>query len=184
MHARLLARAMPVDAALLVALLLVSAGSAPAAAAAAEGEGEGEGDGDAQSRWLARSGLGDLGGTPTLSPTDWPAGASFAGVFSDHAVLQRAPAKAAVYGVVVGSPSPSVTVTVTAEGGAGGSGEAYSVDAAIDVVNATYSRWKAFLKPAEAGGSYTVAAACTTCTAPNGTATRTISDVVFGDVSA
>ena len=51
------------------------------------------------------------------------AGTFFSGVLSDHAVLQRAPALAAVMGVVIGAmPSTTVTVSVSSE-----KGESYNV---------------------------------------------------------
>eukprot|EP01052_Picozoa_sp_SAG31_P028336 SAG31_NODE_2726_length_5182_cov_1.523903_3_plen_109_part_00 len=52
-------------------------------------------------------------------------GIYFSGFFTDHAVLQRGPAKAAVYGAVGGSAS-SVSLTVTEEGA-----PAYDIDAQI-----------------------------------------------------
>ena len=53
--------------------------------------------------------------TPGNSRGGFPnttAGTFFSGAFSDHAVLQRGPAKAAVYGVVIGA-TPGTTVQVT-----------------------------------------------------------------------
>ena len=51
------------------------------------------------------------------------AGTFFSGVLSDHAVLQRAPAVAAVMGVVIGAtPSTTVTVSVGSD-----KGDTYSV---------------------------------------------------------
>ena len=50
-------------------------------------------------------------------------GAFFSGVFSDRAVLQRAPRSAVLYGVVIGA-TPSTTVTVTLQDGGSGPDEA------------------------------------------------------------
>jgi hypothetical protein len=132
--------------------------------------------------WMQRSGLGlTASETPHLQPEQWPAGTNFAGVFTDHVVLQRAPAKAAVYGVVIGEMSElgsmgTVGVSVTVSGSA-----SYTVEAEhVDVVNATYARWKAFLKPAPAGGEYTISAKCSGC---NNTTAKTLSDVTFGGKS-
>ena len=87
-------------------------------------------------------------------------------------VLQRAPAKAAVYGTVHGPPSSAVSVTVTPQSGA-----PYVV--AAQVKGATnHVKWKAFLKPAPAGGNFTIAAKCTNGCQGN----ATMSDVTFGDV--
>ena len=89
-----------------------------------------------------------------------------------------------MYGVVVGAKAggqTKVEVTVAEVGGA-----KYTVQAVVDVTPKTaaagglYARWKALLHPADAGGNYTVTAACTGCTAPGSTAA--IEDVTFGDV--
>lgn len=62
---------------------------------------------------------------PPLPPHPPPfagPGVAFAAIFSDHAVLQRAPEAASVYGVVVGEPKATgVTVAVTPSGGGGSS---------------------------------------------------------------
>jgi hypothetical protein len=135
-----------------------------------------------EEEWIRRSGIG-LKDAPRLKPEVWPTGTSFAGVFTDHAVLQRAPAKAAVFGVVIGDKGElgsmgavGVAVTVQASGGA----DAYTVQAEhIDVVNSTYARWKAFLKPSPAGGEYSISAKCSGCT---NTTVKTLTDVTFGDI--
>lgn len=100
-------------------------------------------------------------------------------------MLQRAPAKAAVYGVVIGATrgtTVSVTVTPVGDGGSPGpSGTAYMVQAQVELTsNPLYARWKALLTPAPAGGNVTITAKCGTCAAPtNGS---TLVDVTFGDV--
>ena len=113
-------------------------------------------------------------------PPPPPNGAFLSGVFSDSAVLQRAPAKAAVYGAagsVFGNgtvaPDAGATVTVTVKESAG-TGYTVTATAAAD------GGWKAMLKPASAGGDYTISAACTAgCT---GKQPHTIVNVTFGDV--
>ena len=84
-------------------------------------------------------------------------------------VLQQSPAKAAVYGTL---EAAGTAVSVTVDGGA---------DLASYTVAATVEKgeWKALLKPAAAGGSYTITAKCTGC--KNAT-DAVISDVTFGDV--
>jgi hypothetical protein len=92
-----------------------------------------------------------------------PSSVLFSAGIDNDMVLQRAPAKAAVYGSVL---ELGATVEVTVEGGSGG---AYTVQA--DIIPAgnnnapggvTYAAsWKAFLKPAPAGGSLTITAKCT-----------------------
>lgn len=119
----------------------------------------------------------------TRPPAAWPDGANFAGVFTDHMVLQRAPERAAVYGVVVGdkvtgsrAPLP-LRVTVTVEAA---NGTSYTVDAEhVEIVNGSYARWKALLKPAAAGGDYTISVECSGC---SNSTRRSVSDVTFGDV--
>jgi hypothetical protein len=94
-----------------------------------------------------------------------PASVLFSAGIDNDMVLQRAPAKAAVYGSVL---ELGAAVEVTVEGGSGMG--AYTVQA--DVMPAgsnkyalggvTYgASWKAFLKPASAGGSLTITAKCT-----------------------
>lgn len=100
---------------------------------------------------------------------------NFSTVFSSYAVLQRAPARAAVYGTLGtnadGSGDIQVKVTVS-----DGSGKVqYSVDAKVDASKGT---WKAFLRPTLAGGSYTVTAACGSgCTGE-----KSLTNVTFGEV--
>jgi hypothetical protein len=125
------------------------------------------------------------GPPPRHSPFAGP-GIGLAPIFTDHAVLQRAPAVSAVYGVVVGdSHATGVEVTVVAQDVSlwGGSGLSYTVEAEhVERVNASYFRWKAALHPTAAGtGSYSIRAACVGClTSSIGSAN--ITDVVYGDV--
>ena len=98
--------------------------------------------------------------------------------------MQREPAKAAVYGVVFGA-GPSTEVTVVVASSVATSGEdvdSYSVKASVLLTDKTYpggryAQWKAFLKPAPAGGNFTVTASCSSCT--NATNKATINDVTY-----
>ena len=156
-----------------VVLLLLAGGSSAAPAAT----------------WLQRSGLD--GSTPTLPAFHWPDGAWFSGVFDSDMVLQRAPQQAGVYGVVadsaggLGAATLAVTVTL-------GAHLAPVRAQHVEVVNATYARWKAVLPPVVGGTvPYTVAVSCTGCGSggydENGggstpTPLSTLHNVVFGDV--
>lgn len=109
-------------------------------------------------------------------------GTFFAGSFSDHAVLQRAPQLAAIYGVVIGAQAGTDVVVTVAS--LEGSGSPYTVAATVDVTKVraaggSYARWKALLNAAPAGGNFTITVACSTCA--NTTAVN-ITDVTFGDV--
>ena len=116
--------------------------------------------------------------------------------FDSDMVLQQAPAKAAIYGQMVGDGAgASVAVTVASVSGGGSS---YTVQAqvapaptyclpssGVKACVANYSAsWKAYLKPVPAGGEYTITAVCTGCET-GGAATRASSSihrVAFGDV--
>eukprot|EP01052_Picozoa_sp_SAG31_P005183 SAG31_NODE_224_length_19856_cov_33.632890_13_plen_180_part_00 len=119
------------------------------------------------------------------------AGAHMASIFTDSAVLQMAPAVAAVYGVAIRGPDApdaseaaaiSIKITVTPEAHAEPA-FAYSVTAGhVEVVNETHTHWKAVLRPTPGGsGSYTIEARCAGCGAA--TPPATIHNVVFGEVS-
>ena len=127
----------------------------------------------------------------------------FNATLGSHMVLQRAPARAAVYGVGAilpdysesGSSSPAVTVSVFASAApnTGALRHLYDVAAAVS----PGGRWKALLRPAPAGGNVTVVASLRTAAqaarradphdrdsralAP-AAATATLTDVTFGDV--
>ena len=105
-------------------------------------------------------------------------GVAFGQAFSDHAVLQQAPATAAVYGVVIGSGATGVNVSVAP---ANQPGAAYSIQAQhFERVNSTYFRWKAELRPTKAGSAaHTITATCIGCSVHF---QATIHDVVFGEV--
>jgi hypothetical protein len=120
---------------------------------------------------------------------------SFWSSLGSNMVLQRGPAKAAVYGVLVGNMTaePSVNVTVQAS-----DGSSYSVPAEIGTVQQPWSypglewpwnyegpfvSWKAVLQPAATGGNYTILAECSDCDGIAREFTRAnITNVTFGDV--
>ena len=112
-------------------------------------------------------------------------------------LLQRAPAKAAVYGVYGPSTAPKdakVVVTVTDKT----SGSSYTVDAEINTVHQAqgdanyagctecpgpFATWKAFLHPTAAGGDYTITVNCTAgCGGDPKYWGASITNVTFGDV--
>jgi hypothetical protein len=91
-------------------------------------------------------------------------------------VLQRAPARAAVYGWLGNSSHPSAEVQVHVAGtSTAGEREAgYTVEASVDATG----KWKALLEPTTAGGNYTITARCVArCEGE-----IAISEVTFGDV--
>ena len=89
-------------------------------------------------------------------------GALLAKIFTDHAVLQRAPASANVYGFV----APGASVDVHFNGA--------TLSARADATGA----WLVTLPPTPAGDSYTIAANTTDAAFPP----QTITDVLFGEV--
>ena len=103
----------------------------------------------------------------SLAPFIWPDGVSFSGVFRDHAVLQRAPQAASLYGVVADSKGTlkegSLSVAVTMSSVASKEPLQATTNAVhVEVVNATYARWKAVLPPVEGGvKAYSFSVACT-----------------------
>jgi hypothetical protein len=141
------------------------------------------------------------------SPTPAPAVLAFAfdSVFGDNMILQQAPAKAAVYGLMDYNASMAgaeVLVTLTPERGA-----PVTVRAALNVTaqtfgpdwgvrpcascpdinppfnpfNAPLASWKALLPPMPAGGNYTVTASCTGCSA-QAPSSLSLSNIAFGDM--
>ena len=99
---------------------------------------------------------------------------NFSNVFSDHAVLQMGPAKAAVYGYLgsAAASTSSVIVTVVKEDDL----SSYTVNASVNIEKKT---WKAFLTPeAKPGGNYTITVKCT-----SGCQTSmTLNSITFGNV--
>jgi hypothetical protein len=105
---------------------------------------------------------------------------AFAGVFGDNAVLQRGPAKAALYGTVPpGAFPPGATVGVFLQSSAGGAPMTAAGAIAPD------GSWKAMLpqglEPA-GGGNYTVTATCAGCTGLPFMRPAQIFNVTFGDL--
>jgi hypothetical protein len=128
---------------------------------------------------------------PPPSPPSAPAPPPFAGhcnssdicfswALGSSMVLQRAPAKAAVYGTLAGAASSAISVTVQRLVDGRPTGSPYTVPATVVAGAGGNATWKAFLKPTAAGepGSYTITAKC----ASGCSGTAQISDVVFGDV--
>ena len=118
----------------------------------------------------------DVDGRPPPGPVNPPRqkpapGVHFSSVFSDFAVLQRAPAQAALYGIVVPPPaagSVSITVSPPMQG----------KKTFASGLNAQ-GEWKVLLPPMPAGGEFNAILTCPDCA--NKTAT-VISNLTFGDI--
>jgi hypothetical protein len=140
--------------------------------------------------------IGGVAPLPPNTPAPTPADPSYNGTIGfadacgDHMVLQQQPAKAAVYGPVgnvQAGHTPVVEVTVTSTITIHGPATSYTVQAAIVThpgrgafsPRLSYPvSWKALLKPASQGGTYTIVAKCTAgCVG-----SATIYDATFGDV--
>ena len=128
----------------------------------------------------------NAGHPPYFSPcadTQAKGGLGFSSVFGASMVLQRAPARAAVYGYLgklkLGARGASaVTVTVTASGSAESNAAAsYTLQAEVDEDAGT---WKAYLRPTAAAktDTFTITATCVSSTG-GCYGTATIDDVVF-----
>jgi hypothetical protein len=89
----------------------------------------------------------------------------FSGVFTSHAVLQRAPQRASLFGTA--KPGASVTVSV-----AGPNGYTFTTPPATVVSDpsdpAVHGTWRVLLEPRPAGLGYTLRAACDGCTNSTG----------------
>ena len=108
------------------------------------------------------------------------AGLSFAGTLTDHAVLQRAPQLASLFGCA-GNASivEGATVAVTFAGEEGGGGGA--VNLTMPATVAGDGTWKVTLPRAFAtGGLFTASLACPAC--PQGSWWETIHNLTFGDI--
>lgn len=120
------------------------------------------------------------------SPPVAPNGTFFSGVFTDHAVLQRAPATSAVYGYVSGgvSSDTQVVVTVTEYAQSNPAKVLTSYNITAEITDTTYIpaniSWKAFLTAHEAGGNVSISASCKNC--GNTSSVAEIDDITFGDV--
>eukprot|EP01045_Picozoa_sp_COSAG04_P000963 COSAG04_NODE_28_length_36566_cov_70.886665_21_plen_283_part_00 len=100
-------------------------------------------------------------------PPPKPQGIAFFAGFSDHAVLQRGPGRAAVYGSL-GPGGTGATVQLSSSGGAAeGSSEEPEL---VEATATPDGRWKALLPAHPAGGDYTLTATCHGCTAEPKTA--------------
>ena len=97
-----------------------------------------------------------------------PATFGFSAVFGSRMVLQRAPAKAALYGFGTGPVSVHVVGT---------DGMDNAVEYTIEVQSRADGTWKAFLSPHVAGGSFTLTAKSTA-----GGSAVTLTSLTFGDV--
>jgi len=99
----------------------------------------------------------------------------FSGIFSDHGVLQRAPARAALFGTA--AAGAHVTVSV-----AGPNGYAHTTPQTVVASTsdpAIHGTWKVLLPARPPGVGYTITARCDAC--DNATA-ASLTDVAFGDV--
>jgi hypothetical protein len=139
--------------------------------------------------------------TPGCTSPEPPYGSGFAFLSSigSNMVLQQAPAKSAVYGIVVGKPT-SVKVTITDLD----KKTSYEVDATFNstkqpfgpeyvggesdyasagaYINGPHLTWKAFLKPTPANTNVSISAVCTGCTEDGSYSAINITNVTFGDV--
>jgi hypothetical protein len=137
--------------------------------------------------------------TPGCASPEPPYGQGFAflSALGSNMVMQQAPSKSAVYGITVGAPT-AVRITVTDED----KKTSYEVDAEFNTthqpfgpeyvgghndyisagpyVGGPHTTWKAFLKPAPAGGNFTISAVCTGCTEDGSFSHINISNVTFG----
>lgn len=145
------------------------------------------------SLWCSAWTVGCISPTPPYGLT-----MSFLKSQGDNMVLQRAPAKAAVYGIYGPETAPKGAITVTVIPMGGTAGSKYTVDAEINTVHQAradpnypgavdsdgpYATWKAFLHPTAAGGNYTITVNCTAdCGGDPKYWGAAISNVTFGDV--
>eukprot|EP01062_Namystynia_karyoxenos_P063041 TRINITY_DN5586_c1_g1_i8.p1 TRINITY_DN5586_c1_g1~~TRINITY_DN5586_c1_g1_i8.p1 ORF type:complete len:836 (+),score=174.70 TRINITY_DN5586_c1_g1_i8:78-2585(+) len=105
----------------------------------------------------------------------------FSAGFTDDMVLQRSPARAAVYGWIdPGVNAPRVAINVNGQD-ADGKRVAYTVEAAVTYAKGQpqAQQWKALLHPAAAGGEYSITVASADSDDP---AEAMIQRVTFGDV--
>eukprot|EP01043_Picozoa_sp_COSAG02_P046236 COSAG02_NODE_4308_length_5527_cov_3.908438_5_plen_147_part_00 len=118
-----------------------------------------------------------LAGKP---PTAWvncnaSAGICFDKSLGSYMVLQQAPAKACVYGML-GAGGTAATVKISSV--SADSDDSLLQEVVADVISGGH--WKACLAPQKAGGDYTVTATCTGCSGTK--AAASIEHVTFGDV--
>ena len=106
-------------------------------------------------------------------PPETPAGISFNSSFGSMMVLQQAPAKACVVGML-GDGGTAATVKIAAA--ADPSFAAYEVEAEIIGAGPAF---KSCLAPQKAGGDFTITATCTGCV---NTTVAVMTQVTYGDV--
>jgi len=127
---------------------------------------------------LLLAALAALAAAAPLGPVDPPfdlTRALFSSAFSDHAVLQRAPQQAAVFGTA----TPGAAVTVSLAGPQPFT--AAPVAVAISADPALHGTWKVVLPARPAGFGYSISASCAGCS--NATsAPAALADIGFGDV--
>ena len=110
---------------------------------------------------------------PPPPPPPPPAGIAFNASFGSYMVLQQAPAKACVGGILgEGGTAASVTIKSSTDLSTG----AHTVAAEI---TADGGGWKACLPAAAVGGDHTITATCTGCT---NTTAAVLEHVTYGDV--
>ena len=99
-------------------------------------------------------------------------GLCFSGQFNDNALLQRAPARAALYGTLAPADAPlSLTLAGTAD-----DGTAFNKTFVATTSGIT---WKVILDAMPTGGTYSAALACPTCT---GDVVAPLVNLTFGDI--
>ena len=125
--------------------------------------------------FAAMCGLAEAG-RPPPPPAPPPPALTFSDTCGDNMVLQMAPAKAAVSGFLNVSESATVEVSVS-DGSSSYKVQANVTKLAPDPENPGPAgfKWKAFLRPAKAGGDITI-------TASSGAHSAKISHVTMGDV--
>lgn len=120
---------------------------------------------------MAPPALASTGSAPPPPPS--PVGISFNSTQGDTMVLQQAPAKACVYGMLgEGGTAAMVSMTSSSDPGLG------ALEVAARLTD-DGTGWKACLAPQNAGGDFTITATCTGCI---NTTAAVLNNVTFGDV--
>jgi len=110
-------------------------------------------------------------------PPSAPPGITFNSTQGDMMVLQQAPAKACVYGMLgAGGTGADVEIASTSSGG---SDAAVFIPYQVAAQVTADGAWKACLQPHKAGGDFTITAKCTGC---SNTTAAVLRHVTFGDV--
>lgn len=130
----------------------------------------------ASSELAAASGSALASKPPTAwVPCNASAGICFSKSLGSYMVLQQAPAKACVYGML-GAGGTAATVKISSVSDDSDASLAQEVAAEVTAGG----HWKACLAPQKAGGDYTVTATCTGCSDTK--AAVSVEHVTFGDV--